>query len=285
LEKVEKMSHSTRLQNLTHLDIIKIGCGFEAELRAELKKENEIELGRLKDLMRIENEKEIEKLNLKLAQQQQNHNQEIRDQEEDFLIRLEEEKEKYFEEMKPYIEEEKLKARIDEKRMTEIESEKRRSTQMQGHAIELLRLKQSHQGEIEALSAGQKIELSRAQQEMNSELDAAKREIGKMKFNEMKQQDYTEEMIADVRRNLLENHQMATRDLVATFETEKFGLQQQIKTLDNSLKEKETELDLANENNQNQKNLFNKLKKQFEEYVLRTRPELTPGQIDFMFEF
>ena len=72
--------------------------------------------------------------------------------------------------------------------------------------------KQSHQGEIEALSAGQKIELSRAQQEMNSELDAAKREIGKMKFNEMKQQDYTEEMIADVRRNLLENHQMATRN-------------------------------------------------------------------------
>jgi len=55
-----------------------IGCGFEAELRAELKKENEIELGRLKDLMRIENEKEIEKLNLKLDQQQQNYNQQIR---------------------------------------------------------------------------------------------------------------------------------------------------------------------------------------------------------------
>ena len=67
--------------------------------------------------------------------------------------------------------------------------------------------------------------------------------------------------------------------MTANFEAEKFELEQKVKKLDNSLKEKEIELDNSKQSIENQQNLYEKLKDQFKEYILRTRPELTPGQI------
>ena len=63
---------------------------------------------------------------------------------------------------------------------------------------------------MEEFRAEQQFEINKARKEINSELETAKRELGKMRYNEMKQQDYTEEMINDVRRSLQEKHNVQT---------------------------------------------------------------------------
>jgi len=279
------MSHSTRLQNITHTDIIRIGSSFEEELRDKLSKENEIEIQKERQRMEVEHCQQIDLLNQKLEDQATAHMKALSEQEQGFIDRLVDEKKIFFVEMEPYVESERAKARENERRLAELQAEKRRSEVMQGNAVEIARLKQSHAQQMEEFRAEQQFEINKAKEEINSELETAKRELGKMRYNEMKQQDYTEEMINDVRRSLLEKHNVQTRDLTANFEAEKFELEQTVKKLDNSLKEKEIELDNSKQSIENQQNLYEKLKDQFKEYILRTRPELTPGQIDFMFEF
>jgi len=279
------MSHSTRLQNITHTDIIRIGSSFEEELRDKLSKENEIEIQKERQRMEVGHCQQIDLLNQKLEDQAAAHMKALSEQEQGFIDRLVDEKKIFFVEMEPYVESERAKARENERRLAELQAEKRRSEVIQGNAVEIARLKQSHAQQMEEFRAEQQFEINKAKEEINSELETAKRELGKMRYNEMKQQDYTEEMINDVRRSLLEKHNVQTRDLTANFEAEKFELEQTVKKLDNSLKEKEIELDNSKQSIENQQNLYEKLKDQFKEYILRTRPELTPGQIDFMFEF
>jgi len=279
------MSHSTRLQNITHTDIIRIGSSFEEELREKLSKENEIQIQKERQRMEVEHRQEIDLLNQKLEDQSAAHMKALSEQEQGFIDRLVDEKKIFFVEMEPYVESECAKARENERRLAELQAEKRRSEVIQGSAVEIARLKQSHNKQMEEFRAEQQFEINKARKEINSELETAKRELGKMRYNEMKQQDYTEEMINDVRRSLQEKHNVQTRDLTANFEAEKFELEQTVKKLDNSLKEKEIELDNSKQSIENQQNLYEKLKDQFKEYILRTRPELTPGQIDFMFEF
>ena len=58
-------------------------------------------------------------------------------------MRIQKERETYFVELGPYFEEVREKARHEERQYQLLETEKRRSTILQGHSIELLRLKAS----------------------------------------------------------------------------------------------------------------------------------------------
>ena len=72
------MSHSTRLQNITHTDIIRIGSSFEEELRDKLSKENEIEIQKERQRMEVGHCQQIDLLNQKLEDQAVAHMKALR---------------------------------------------------------------------------------------------------------------------------------------------------------------------------------------------------------------
>ena len=65
------------------------------------------------------------------------------EQEQGFIDRLVDEKKIFFVEMEPYVESECAKARENERRLAELQAEKRRSEVIQGSAVEIARLKDS----------------------------------------------------------------------------------------------------------------------------------------------
>ena len=65
------------------------------------------------------------------------------EQEQGFIDRLVDEKKIFFVEMEPYVESERAKARENERRLAELQAEKRRSEVIQGNAVEIARLKES----------------------------------------------------------------------------------------------------------------------------------------------
>ena len=74
----QRMTHSGKLQNVTHVDIIKMGMQFEAELKQRLKEENKDELSTEILAIKEQHAAEIESKLKEMAQQAEAYEEKLR---------------------------------------------------------------------------------------------------------------------------------------------------------------------------------------------------------------
>jgi len=82
------MTHSGKLQNVTHVDIIKMGMQFEAELKQRLKEENKDETSSEILAIRAQHASEIELQRREMEKQAEAYEEKLREKEDSLAKRI-----------------------------------------------------------------------------------------------------------------------------------------------------------------------------------------------------
>jgi len=153
------------------------------------------------------------------------------------------------------------------------------------HNAEKLDMNEAHQLNIRQSIHQKNEQTNEIKMALVAELEIARREISKLKYSEMERANYTDELVEDIKLTLSEKHERYIEELQEKFEEEKTALRMEISTLDAALKEKEAEIEKSEKENERSIKRREELLEKYRDYIHHTRPELTRGQIDFMFEF
>jgi len=277
--------HSTRLQNLTHEDIIRIGANFENELRNELKAAADRETERKLADQHTEHQKELENGRLDREKLIVEYQEKLKKQSKDFEVRLKKEKLEWRKAIQTEIDEEKDEVRQEMRdsafrtaREVSSENDRRITSLKKEFEVEKERC-------IDQVNRESQAQFGQAKAKMVSDLMNAKKEIAKMKYAESERAEYNQELIADIKERCRENFENEKDDLLAEFDTQKFTMLQTQRQLEKQLEEANANLAKSAEEIEAHKRKYVELKNQFQTFVMQSRPDLTEGQIDFMFEF
>lgn len=191
--------HSTHLQNLTHADIIRIGAAFEDDLRAELKRQAQLDLA---DKLAEQDAKHQARLDEAAAERGQlvvEHEAALIAKESEFAARLDLARVEWRQALQGEIDEEKEKARLDEqKRALEAASEEKKQEEKR-----LSSLRNDFEKEKEMVLESQRrqtqAEFGQAKATLVNDLTLAKREISKLKYTESERAEYVDELIKDIK--------------------------------------------------------------------------------------
>lgn len=279
------MTHSGKLQNVTHVDIIKMGMQFEAELKERLKEANKGET--LNDILaiRAEHAAEIQKYQLEMKQQADDYENKLKEKEDSLDKRVRLSHDQWMRDIEVVIKSRCKAAVIEANEENDAKMEKLLAEMTARHAAEKEQLEETHQSNVRQSIAVKNEQTNEIRLALVAELEAAKREISKLKYSEMERTNYTDELVADIKLNLSEKHDRIIEELEDKFEDERTKLKGDISKLEASLKEKEVEIEKSEKETQRSIKRREELLEKYRDYIHHTRPELTPGQIDFMFEF
>merc|ERR1711931_402454 len=131
------------------------------------------------------------------------------------------------------------------------------------HNVEKSEINETHELAVRQTIMERNTQTNEMKAALVAELALARKEISKLKYSEMERANYTDDLVQD----------------------EKDALRMQISTLDATLKEKEAEIERAQKETERSIKRREELLEKYRDYIHHTRPELTRGQIDFMFEF
>jgi len=279
------MTHSGKLQNVTHVDIIQLGMQFEADLKQRLKEENKGETLSEIEMIKAQHAAEIVQHKLEMEQQAQLYEKKLSEKEDSLLKRIRLSHDQWMRDIEVVIKS-RCKTAVDEeneindKRMGKLIEEMTAQ-----HNAEKDALREAHQSNVRQSIAAKNEQANEIKMKLVAELEIAKREISKLRYSEMERANYTDELVEDIRLNLSEKHERYVEELEDRFEEQKGALRMEISMLEATLKEKVAEIERAEKETERSTKRREELLEKYRDYIHHTRPELTRGQIDFMFEF
>jgi len=279
------MPHSTHLQNLTHADIIRIGAAFEDDLRNELAQQAGLDLVDKLAEQDVKHQMDLQEVHAEHEQQLAAHEVALLAKESQFSERLEMAKKTWREELKGEIEKEAESARLKEKELARAEALKE-SEEVTERVTKLRNeFEREKEMSLESQRRQTQAEFGQARATLVSDLAEAKRAISKLKYSESERAEYVDELIKDIKETSREKFEAEQDELRAEFESERFSMRQAAKQLAPEGDEARQAVVAKEAEIEAHKRKYVELKNQFQTFVIQTRPDLTAGQIDFMFEF
>jgi len=279
------MTHSGKLQNVTHVDIIKMGMQFEAELKQRLKEENKDETSSEILAIRAQHASEIELQRREMEKQAEAYEEKLREKEDSLAKRIRLSHDQWMRDIEVVIKSRCKAAVMEANKENDEKMEKLIAEMAATHNAEKLDMNEAHQLNIRQSIHQKNEQTNEIKMALVAELEIARREISKLKYSEMERANYTDELVEDIKLTLSEKHERYIEELQEKFEEEKTALRMEISTLDAALKEKEAEIEKSQKDNERSIKRREELLEKYRDYIHHTRPELTRGQIDFMFEF
>jgi len=278
------MAHSTHLQNLTHADIIRIGAAFENDLRAELTAQAKLELDAKLAERDALNQTRLDEAGAERERLQIEHDRALVAKEEEFIGRLESAKKQWRDELQGEIDEEKERARLDEAKRAEKEAQRESEEVTKRLSSMREAFEREKDMSLESQRRQTQAEFGQARATLVNDLSVAKMEISKLKYNESERAEYVDELIMDIKETSREKFEAEKDELRAEFDSERFSMRQVAKQLTKERDESRDEVMVMKAEIEAHKRKYIELKNQFQTFVIQTRPDLTAGQIDFMFD-
>jgi len=278
-------THSGKLQNVTHLDIIKMGMQFEADLKQRLKDENKDDISSEVLALKEQHAADIDSKLKEIERQAEAYEEKLREKEDSLDKRVRLTHDQWMRDIEVVIKSRCKAAVMEVQKENDERMEKLIAEMTETHNAEKKELLQSHQQDIRQSIHQTNAKTDEIKMALAAELEMARREISKLKYSEMERANYTDDLVEDIKLTLSEKHERYVEELQEKFDDEKNALQMEISTLDKALKEKEAEIERAEKETERSKIRREELLDKYRDYIHQTRPELTRGQIDFMFEF
>jgi len=279
------MTHSGKLQNVTHVDIIKMGMQFEAELKQRLKEENKDETSTEILAIKAQHAAELDSKIKEMEKQAEAYEEKLREKEDSLAKRVRLSHDQWMRDIEVVIKSRCKAAVMEANKEFDERMEKLIAEMTETHNAEKGDMKEAHELHVRQSIHQKNEQTNEIKMALVAELEMARREISKLKYNEMERANYTDELVEDIKLTLSEKHERFVEELQEKFEDEKAALRMEISTLDAALKEKEAEIERAEKETQRSIKRREELLEKYRDYIHHTRPELTRGQIDFMFEF
>jgi len=279
------MTHSGKLQNVTHVDIIKMGMQFEAELKQRLKDENKDELSSEILAIKAQHQAEIDMKMKEMERQAEAYEEKLREKEDSLAKRVRASHDQWMRDIEVVIKSRCKAAVMEANKEHEERMEKLIAEMTEKHNGEKSEMNETHQLAVRQTIHERNTQTNEMKAALVAELALARKEISKLKYSEMERANYTDDLVEDIKLTLSEKHERYVEELQDKFEDEKDALRMQISTLDTALKEKEAEIERAQKETERSIKRREELLEKYRDYIHHTRPELTRGQIDFMFEF
>lgn len=278
-------THSGKLQNVTHVDIIKMGMQFEAELKQRLKNENKDELSSEILAIKAQHQAEIDMKMKEMERQAEAYEEKLREKEDSLAKRVRASHDQWMRDIEVVIKSRCKAAVMEANKEHEERMEKLIAEMTEKHNGEKSEMNETHQLAVRQTIHERNTQTNEMKAALVAELALARKEISKLKYSEMERANYTDDLVEDIKLTLSEKHERYVEELQDKFEDEKDALRMQISTLDTALKEKEAEIERAQNETERSIKRREELLEKYRDYIHYTRPELTRGQIDFMFEF
>jgi hypothetical protein len=278
-------THSGKLQNVTHVDIIKMGMQFEAELKQRLKDENKDELSSEILAIKAQHQAEIDMKMKEIERQAEAYEEKLREKEDSLAKRVRASHDQWMRDIEVVIKSRCKAAVMEANKEHEERMEKLIAEMTEKHNGEKSEMNETHQLAVRQTIHERNTQTNEMKAALVAELALARKEISKLKYSEMERANYTDDLVEDIKLTLSEKHERYVEELQDKFEDEKDALRMQISTLDTALKEKEAEIERAQKETERSIKRREELLEKYRDYIHHTRPELTRGQIDFMFEF
>jgi len=278
-------THSGKLQNVTHVDIIKMGMQFEAELKQRLKDENKDELSSEILAIKAQHQAEIDMKMKEMERQAEAYEEKLREKEDSLAKRVRASHDQWMRDIEVVIKSRCKAAVMEANKEHEERMEKLIAEMTEKHNGEKSEMNETHQLAVRQTIHERNTQTNEMKAALVAELALARKEISKLKYSEMERANYTDDLVEDIKLTLSEKHERYVEELQDKFEDEKDALRMQISTLDTALKEKEAEIERAQKETERSIKRREELLEKYRDYIHHTRPELTRGQIDFMFEF
>jgi len=278
-------THSGKLQNVTHVDIIKMGMQFEAELKQRLKDENKDELSSEILAIKAQHQAEIDMKMKEMERQAEAYEEKLREKEDSLAKRVRASHDQWMRDIEVVIKSRCKAAVMEANKEHEERMEKLIAEMTEKHNGEKSEMNETHQLAVRQTIHERNTQTNEMKAALVAELALARKEISKLKYSEMERANYTDDLVEDIKLTLSEKHERYVEELQDKFQDEKDALRMQISTLDATLKEKEAEIERAQKETERSIKRREELLEKYRDYIHHTRPELTRGQIDFMFEF
>jgi len=278
-------THSGKLQNVTHVDIIKMGMQFEAELKQRLKDENKDELSSEILAIKAQHQAEIDMKMKEMERQAEAYEEKLREKEDSLAKRVRASHDQWMRDIEVVIKSRCKAAVMEANKEHEERMEKLIAEMTEKHNGEKSEMNETHQLAVRQTIHERNTQTNEMKAALVAELALARKEISKLKYSEMERANYTDDLVEDIKLTLSEKHERYVEELQDKFEDEQAALRMQISTLDTALKEKEAEIERAQKETERSIKRREELLEKYRDYIHHTRPELTRGQIDFMFEF
>merc|ERR1719274_225685 len=279
------MTHSGKLQNVTHVDIIKMGMQFEAELKQRLKDENKDELSSEILAIKAQHQAEIDLKTKEMERQAEAYEEKLREKEDSLAKRVRASHDQWMRDIEVVIKSRCKAAVMEANKEHEERMEKLIAEMTEKHNVEKSEINETHELAVRQTIHERNTQTNEMKAALVAELALARKEISKLKYSEMERANYTDDLVEDIKLTPSEKHERFVEELQDKFEDEQAALRMQISTLDNALKEKEAEIERAQKETERSIKRREELLEKYRDYIHHTRPELTRGQIDFMFEF
>jgi len=278
-------THSGKLQNVTHVDIIKMGMQFEAELKQRLKEENKDETSSEILAIKAQHQAEIDLKMKEMERQAEAYEEKLREKEDSLAKRVRLSHDQWMRDIEVVIKSRCKAAVMEANKEHEERMEKLIAEMNEKHNVEKSEINETHELAVRQTIMERNTQTNEMKAALVAELALARKEISKLKYSEMERANYTDDLVEDIKLTLSEKHERYVEELQDKFEDEKDALRMQISTLDTTLKEKEAEIERAQKETERSIKRREELLEKYRDYIHHTRPELTRGQIDFMFEF
>jgi len=278
-------THSGKLQNVTHVDIIKMGMQFEAELKQRLKEENKDETSSEILAIKAQHQAEIDLKMKEMERQAEAYEEKLREKEDSLAKRVRLSHDQWMRDIEVVIKSRCKAAVMEANKEHEERMEKLIAEMNEKHNVEKSEINETHELAVRQTIMERNTQTNEMKAALVAELALARKEISKLKYSEMERANYTDDLVEDIKLTLSEKHERYVEELQDKFQDEKDALRMQISTLDATLKEKEAEIERAQKETERSIKRREELLEKYRDYIHHTRPELTRGQIDFMFEF
>jgi len=278
-------THSGKLQNVTHVDIIKMGMQFEAELKQRLKEENKDETSSEILAIKAQHQAEIDLKMKEMERQAEAYEEKLREKEDSLAKRVRLSHDQWMRDIEVVIKSRCKAAVMEANKEHEERMEKLIAEMTEKHNVEKSEINETHELAVRQTIHERNTQTNEMKAALVAELALARKEISKLKYSEMERANYTDDLVEDIKLTLSEKHERYVEELQDKFEDEQAALRMQISTLDTALKEKEAEIERAQKETERSIKRREELLEKYRDYIHHTRPELTRGQIDFMFEF
>jgi len=278
-------THSGKLQNVTHVDIIKMGMQFEAELKQRLKEENKDETSSEILAIKAQHQAEIDLKMKEMERQAEAYEEKLREKEDSLAKRVRLSHDQWMRDIEVVIKSRCKAAVMEANKEHEERMEKLIAEMNEKHNVEKSEINETHELAVRKTIMERNTQTNEMKAALVAELALARKEISKLKYSEMERANYTDDLVEDIKLTLSEKHERYVEELQDKFQDEKDALRMQISTLDATLKEKEAEIERAQKETERSIKRREELLEKYRDYIHHTRPELTRGQIDFMFEF
>merc|ERR1711990_154321 len=238
-------THSGKLQNVTHVDIIKMGMQFEAELKQRLKDENKDELSSEILAIKAQHQAEIDMKMKEMERQAEAYEEKLREKEDSLAKRVRASHDQWMRDIEVVIKSRCKAAVMEANKEHEERMEKLIAEMTEKHNGEKSEMNETHQLAVRQTIHERNTQTNEMKAALVAELALARKEISKLKYSEMERANYTDDLVEDIKLTLSEKHERYVEELQDKFEDEKDALRMQISTLDTALKEKEAEIERA----------------------------------------